>query len=96
MSGYNDTDLPSGPDRLGLWMGHILRKRMTVRGFIVSQDFGHLYAAFETAMTGWIATGKMHYREAMMDGLETAPAAFAAMLRGENFGKTVIRVGPAP
>jgi NADPH-dependent curcumin reductase CurA len=47
-------------------------------------------------MTGWIATGKMHYREAMMDGLETAPAAFAAMLRGENFGKTVIRVGPAP
>jgi NADPH-dependent curcumin reductase CurA len=77
-------------------MGHILRKRMTVRGFIVSQDFGHLYAAFETAMTGWIATGKMHYCEAMMDGLETAPAAFAAMLRGENFGKTVIRVGPAP
>ena len=96
VSDYNATELPAGPDRIGMWMGHILRKRMTVRGFIVSQDFGHLYVAFETAMTDWIATGKMHYREAMMDGLENAPAAFAAMLRGENFGKTVIRVGPAP
>jgi len=96
VSDYNATELPAGPDRIGMWMGHILRKRMTVRGFIVSQDFGHLYAAFETAMMGWIATGKMHYREAMMDGLENAPAAFAAMLRGENFGKTVIRVGSAP
>ena len=94
VSAYNATEVPAGPDRLGAWMGQILRKRMTVRGFIVSQDFGHLYAQFAAAMTGWIASGQMHYREAMIDGLETAPAAFTAMLRGENFGKTVIRVGP--
>jgi NADPH-dependent curcumin reductase CurA len=96
VSDYNATDLPDGPDRLGAWMGQILRKRMTVRGFIVSQDFGHLYAQFAAVMTEWIASGQMHYREAMIDGLESAPAAFTAMLRGENFGKTVIRVGPAP
>ena len=94
VAAYNATEVPAGPDRLGAWMGQILRKRMTVRGFIVSQDFGHLYAQFASAMTGWIASGQMHYREAMIDGLETAPAAFTAMLRGENFGKTVIRVGP--
>ncbi len=94
VAAYNATEVPAGPDRLGAWMGQILRKRMTVRGFIVSQDFGHLYAQFAAAMTGWIASGQMHYREAMIDGLETAPAAFTAMLRGENFGKTVIRVGP--
>lgn len=93
VSAYNATEPPAGPDRLGAWMGQILRKRMTVRGFIVSQDFGHLYAAFETAMTGWIAAGQMHYREAFIDSLEAAPTAFVAMLRGENFGKTVIRVG---
>lgn len=94
VSAYNATEVPAGPDRLGAWMGQILRKRMTVRGFIVSQDFGHLYGQFTSAMIGWIASGQMHYREAMIDGLETAPAAFTAMLRGENFGKTVIRVGP--
>ena len=94
VSAYNATEPPAGPDRLGAWMGQILRKRMTVRGFIVSQDFGHLYAQFASAMTGWIVSGQIHYREAMIDGLETAPAAFTAMLRGENFGKTVIRVGP--
>lgn len=96
VAGYNATHLPKGPDRLGLWMGHILRKRMTLRGFIVSQDFGSLYPAFEADMTSWIAAGKMHTREAIIDGLEAAPAAFIAMLRGENFGKTVIRLGAAP
>jgi NADPH-dependent curcumin reductase CurA len=34
----------------------------------------------------------MHYKEAVIDGLEAAPSAFVAMLKGENFGKTVIRV----
>ncbi len=95
VAGYNATDLPQGPDRIGQWMGQILRKRMTVRGFIVSQDFGALYGEFGTAMTAWITAGKIHYKEAMIDGLEAAPAAFLAMLRGENFGKTVIRLGPA-
>ena len=95
VAAYNATDLPQGPDRLGQWMGHILRKRMTVRGFIVSQDFGGLYGEFDAAMTAWITAGKLHYKEAMIDGLEAAPAAFLAMLRGENFGKTVIRLGPA-
>lgn len=93
VSAYNATSLPAGPDRLSLWMGHILRKRMTVRGFIVFDDFGALYPAFQKEMSGWIAEGRIQTREAIIDGLEAAPAAFVAMLRGENFGKTLIRVG---
>ncbi len=75
-------------------MGQVLRKRLTLRGFIIFQDFGHLYPDFAKAMRDWLRAGKILYREDMIDGLERAPEAFIGMLRGENFGKRVIRVGP--
>ena len=94
ISQYNATDLPAGPDRLSTLMGQILRKRMTMRGFIIFQDFGHLYPTFATAMGDWLAAGKVTYVEEMIDGLEQAPQAFIGLLRGDNFGKRVIKVGP--
>ena len=96
VSQYNATGLPAGPDRLPLLMGHILRKKLTLRGFIIFDDFGPLYPAFATEMQNWIAAGKIQYREDITDGLENAPAAFLRMLSGASFGKSVIRVGPAP
>ncbi|GAB4574567.1 MAG: NADP-dependent oxidoreductase [Rhodothalassiaceae bacterium] len=94
ISQYNATSLPPGPDRLNLLMGLILRKRLTVRGFIVFDDFGHLYPDFARDMTGWVESGKVRYREEIIDGLENAPQGLIGLLRGENFGKRVIRVGP--
>ncbi len=94
VSQYNATHLPAGPDRLSMLMGQVLRKRLTMRGFIIFQDFGHLYPEFAKAMGGWLKAGKMHYREDMIEGLEAAPQAFVGLLRGENFGKRVIHVGP--
>lgn len=93
VSQYNATSLPDGPDRLSLLMGQILRKRITMRGFIIFDDFAHLYPEFAKEMSAWIADGKIHYREEIIDGLEHAPQAFVGLLNGENFGKRVIRVG---
>ena len=92
ISQYNATSLPDGPDRMNLLLGTILRKRMTVRGFIVFDDFGHLYPQFAKQMGDWVAQGKIQYREEMILGLEQAPAAFAGLLRGEAFGKRVIKL----
>ncbi len=92
VSQYNSTGLPDGPDRLAWLMGQILRKRLTLRGFIIFDDFAPLYGGFAKQMNAWIATGKMQYREEIIDGLEQAPQAFIGLLRGENFGKRVIRV----
>lgn len=94
ISQYNATALPAGPDRLSWAMGRILSKRITLRGFIIFQDFGHLYPAFSKTMADWLANGHIQYREDMVEGLEQAPQAFIGLLRGENFGKRVIRVGP--
>jgi len=92
ISQYNATSLPDGPDRMTLLMGQILRKRMTMRGFIVFDDFGQYYPDFAREMGAWVKNGKVKYREEMITGLEKAPAAFTGLLRGEAFGKRVIRL----
>jgi hypothetical protein len=93
ISQYNATELPAGPDRLNWMMGQILSKKIKVQGFIIFDTFGHLYPEFASEMAGWIAAGKIKYREEIIDGLENAPSAFIGLLRGKNFGKRVIRVG---
>ena len=95
VSQYNATELPEGPDRMNWLMGHILRKKIKVQGFIIFDDFAPLYPEFAAEMSGWLKAGKIHYREEIVDGLEQAPAAFIGMLGGDNFGKCVIRVGPS-
>ena len=92
ISQYNATSLPDGPDRMNLLLSHILRKRMTLRGFIVFDDFGHLYPEFAKQMGAWVKAGKVQYREDMIEGLERAPAAFIGLLKGEAFGKRVVKL----
>ena len=92
VSGYNATDLPPGPDRLGLLMGTILKKRIRMQGFIIAQDYGDRIDEFQQEMGRWVNEGKIHYREQVTDNLENAPQAFIGLLEGKNFGKVVIRV----
>jgi NADPH-dependent curcumin reductase CurA len=93
VSQYNATERPVGRDRMGWLMGEILRKKIRMQGFIIFDTFGHLYPEFAKEMSGWVQNGQIKYREQIVDGLENAPAAFAGLLRGDNFGKLVIRVG---
>lgn len=90
---YNDTALPAGPDRLPQLMGTLLRKRIRMQGFIIFDDYAQHFPAFLQQMSQWLAEGRVHYREELVDGLENAPQGFIGLLRGENFGKLVIRVG---
>ncbi|MBV1858993.1 MAG: NADP-dependent oxidoreductase [Nannocystaceae bacterium] len=92
VSQYNATALPSGPDRMNFLMGQLLRLRATMRGFIVFDDFGHLYPEFAKAMGAWVKEGKIRYREELIVGLEQAPGALVGLLRGEAFGKRVIHI----
>ena len=91
---YNATALPEGPDRLPLLMRTLLTKRITMRGFIIFQDYGERYPEFVKDMSAWLAEGRIQYKEQRVAGLESAPQSFAGLLVGENFGKLVIEVGP--
>ena len=92
ISQYNAIALPDGPDRMNLLLGMILRKRMTMRGFIVFDDFGHLYPEFAKQMGEWVKAGKVKNHEEIIYCLERAPAAFVGLLRGEAFGKRVVKL----
>lgn len=93
VSQYNATSLPDGPDRLSLLMRAILTKRLSVKGFIIFDDYGHRYPEFAKDMAAWIAEGKIQYLEQIVDGLENAAEAFMGLLEGKNFGKLVVRIG---
>ena len=47
-------------------------------------------------MAEWIQAEKVKYREDLRPGIECTPEAFTAMLKGGNFGKTLIAVGEDP
>ena len=89
---YNATDLPPAPDRVPLLMQAILTKRLTFRGYIVS-DFAAQYPQFLEEVGAWVREGKIKYKEDVTDGLENAPQELIGLLRGENFGKKIVRVG---
>src|SRR5260221_2014169 len=92
---YNATGLPPGPDRLPLLIRAILGKRLTFRGFLYF-DYTSQFPDFVTDMQGWLTQGRMKYREDITDGLENAPRELIRLLKGENFGKKIIRVSPDP
>ena len=72
-------------------MRAILTKRLTIRGFIVT-DFAARHGDFLRDMSGWVREGRIKYREDVVDGLDNAPRALIGLLRGENFGKLLVRV----
>jgi len=93
---YNASSAPGGPDRLPAFMGLVLRKSLTVRGFIQT-EFARTHGRdFVRDMSGWVAEGSVRYREDVVDGLENAPEAFRGMLAGRNFGKVLVRVAEDP
>jgi NADPH-dependent curcumin reductase CurA len=89
---YSDT-ADSTPDWAGRMMRTVLTKRLNIRGFIV-RDFASRRGDFLRDMSQWVREGKVKYREFVTEGLDSAPTAFMGMLKGANFGKQLVRVGP--
>jgi NADPH-dependent curcumin reductase len=86
---YNDTEA-TAPKSL---MRAVLTKRLNIRGFIVS-DFAARHGDFLRDMSQWVREGKVKHKEFVTEGLDSAPAAFMGLLKGANFGKQLVRVGP--
>ncbi len=88
---YNATEPPSGIDRIPLLMRQVLVKRLTIRGFLVF-DFANQQPDFLAEVGPLVRDGCIKYREDIVEGLENAPRALIGLLRGENFGKVIVRV----
>ncbi|GHD46125.1 NADP-dependent oxidoreductase [Thalassobaculum fulvum] len=96
ISMYNTGPSTEGPDRLPSLMRRVLTDRLKIQGFIVSDRAAQHQKAFIEEVGGYIRDGRIKYREFVTEGLENAPRAFAGLLRGENFGKQLVKVSDDP
>ena len=72
------------------------RQNVAAHSLFVGNFVADYQGRFLEEMAGWIADGLIVYREDVWQGLEKAPDAFAAMLQGGNFGKTLVAVAEDP
>lgn len=86
ISEYNDAD-PKGIRLLR----SLLVNRTLLKGFIVTDHLDKWPAAF-AEIGAMLKQGKMKYHETMSQGIESAPKAFIGMLKGENFGKQLVKL----
>jgi NADPH-dependent curcumin reductase CurA len=84
---YNAERPEPGPRNLAM----IVSKRLTLRGFIVT-DHAEVTGEFYRTVGPWVADGSVRYRETYADGLDHAVDAFLGLHRGENVGKMLVRL----
>jgi NADPH-dependent curcumin reductase CurA len=86
IASYQGKETTSLPD-----LRLVLVRRIKLQGFIVS-DHLDVWPQALAELAGLYASGKLKWRETISEGLESAPAAFLAMLEGGNFGKQLVRL----
>jgi len=69
----------------------VLVKRIRMQGMIVF-DWADRYGEAVAGLAALVASGKLRYRESIVDGLENAPKGLIALLKGENFGKQLVKL----
>ena len=84
---YNIDEPQPGPRGMMLIVG----RRLTIRGFIVS-DHPKWCDEYVRKAIGWLKEGKLNYRESIAEGIENAPQAFIDLLKGRNTGKQIVRL----
>lgn len=72
----------------------ILVRRARMSGLLVF-DYAHRYEEAVARLATWVREGRLVYREEIVNGIGEAPGAIAALYRGENLGKRLIRLIPA-
>jgi hypothetical protein len=90
ISRYNDVEPTAGPRNLFM----VVTKRLRMQGYIISDHFDR-FADFYPRAQEWVRDGRLRYRETVIEGIENAPGAFVGLMRGENIGKMLVKVGPA-
>ena len=62
------------------------------RFFVVTEGMER-WGEISRELAGWVADGRLKYRETVTQGFEHAPEAFAGLFQGQNFGKQLVQIG---
>jgi NADPH-dependent curcumin reductase len=74
-------------------LGPFIGKRAQMRGLVVYDYEKDLPRYLRVAST-LMREGRLRFKEDHADGLESTPAHFLKLMRGENVGKAIVAVGP--
>lgn len=85
IAGYNGAPIPLALPQL------ILRERLRVQGFIVSEH-PQVWPVALAELGSLVASGALRVRETVAQGIENAPQAFLGLLSGRNFGKQLVKL----
>jgi NADPH-dependent curcumin reductase CurA len=85
VSGYNSGEATT------LDLRRVLVQRLKIEGFIVTEHLDIWPEALRELGT-LVASGKLHFRESIAEGLAAAPEAFIGLLKGKNFGKQLVKL----
>jgi len=88
ISAYDGAAPTTGPRGVP---GLIVVKRLSVKGFIVTDHFAEREAAIQQ-LRAWVAAKLLKVHEDVIDGLENTPGALIGLLAGENRGKRMVKV----
>jgi NADPH-dependent curcumin reductase CurA len=55
-------------------------------------DYAHRYEEAIARLAAWVRDGHLRHREDILEGIEACPGAIAALYRGENSGKLLVRL----
>jgi NADPH-dependent curcumin reductase CurA len=88
ISGYNE----AGSRTVVRNLSNIIYGRINLRGF-VGADFAHLRPQFEKDMRDWLKSGKMKWRETVLDGIEHAPHAMVGLMQDRVPSRGVTAAG---
>ena len=92
VSQYNisDPDKRYGVKNLGVVVG----KRIRMQGFIVGDaNMGPRYASdHQKNVAKWISEGTFKAQQSITVGIDNAIKGFLGMLKGDNFGKSVLTI----
>ena len=72
------------------------QQQVQVHDLFVGNFVADYQDRFLQEMGAYVRNGEVRYLEDKREGLQSAPDVFAQMLRGDNFGKTLIVVSARP
>ncbi|XP_077201403.1 prostaglandin reductase 1 [Paroedura picta] len=84
---YNDREPPTG----SYVQVPMVLKELCMEGFLVTRWVNRKEEGLKALMK-WVLEGKIKWQEYITEGFENMPAAFLGMLKGNNLGKTIVKV----
>jgi NADPH-dependent curcumin reductase CurA len=88
ISTYNSSEPPVGPRNMSM----LTTKGLMLKGFTIG-NYLQYSPRFAAEVGPLVASGDIVYDETVVDGIENALEAFWGLMRGENLGKMVVRIG---